>query len=108
MTTSKNYCVVLIGLFATVLALLGRASAVTAYEAELKAYNKALESICRTGVTAEHIRLYEALVKAVEESQYGRGRDSNFWGPNSPEVAFQRCLAGISVSRHFPAGKVKR
>ena len=92
MTTRKNHFVVLIGVFATVLALLSPASAVTPYEAQLAAYQRALNSICHTGVTAEHVRLYEALIKAVEEAKYGGGQGSNFWGPRTPESAYRNCF----------------
>lgn len=74
------------------LTLLGSAATATAYEAELRAYWQALASICMTGVTPDHVRLYEAVVKAVEAAEYGRGRTSNFWGPRSPELAYLDCF----------------
>ena len=61
-------------------------------DAALQRYEQARAHICQTGVTAEHIRLYEELVKATEAARYGGGRESNFWGPRPPELAYQDCF----------------
>lgn len=61
-------------------------------DAALQRYEQARAHICQTGVTAEHIRLYEELVKATEAARYGGGRESNFWGPRPPELAYLDCF----------------
>ncbi|MFZ1061377.1 MAG: hypothetical protein WAP47_19565 [Candidatus Rokuibacteriota bacterium] len=61
-------------------------------EAALQRYEQARPHICQTGATPEHIRLYEELVKATEAARYGGGRESNFWGPRPPELAYQDCF----------------
>ena len=61
-------------------------------EAALQQYEQARAHICQTGVRPEHVRLYEEVVKATEAAQYGGGRESNFWGPRSPELAYQDCF----------------
>jgi len=93
MTTRDHYAV-LIGLFAIALALVGAASAATTYPALLTAYERSLLPICQTGIMAEHVRLYEALVKVADETDFGRGRNSNFAGPRTPEMAYQTCFRG--------------
>ena len=62
------------------------------FEAALQQYEAARAHICETGVTPEHVRLYQELVKATEAARYGGGRGSNFWGPRPPELAYQDCF----------------
>lgn len=63
-----------------------------ALQAALQRYRQAIEKVCETGVTPEMVRLYEATVKAADEARYGRGRDSNFWGPKNPTHAWLDCV----------------
>jgi hypothetical protein len=76
------------GLLLTLLAL----GLVFQIDAALQQYEQARAHICQTGVAPEHIRLYDELVKATEAARYGGGRESNFWGPRPPELAYQDCF----------------
>ena len=62
------------------------------FEAELERYQQGLTQICHTGVTPELIRLHKEVVKAVDAATYGGGRQSNFWGPRPPDLAYQDCF----------------
>ncbi len=62
------------------------------FQAELQRYYKAIEDICRTGVTPDIVKLYEDARRAVDAAGYGSGRDNNFWGVKTPEQAHNACF----------------
>ena len=62
------------------------------FQAELQRYYKAIEQICRTGVTPDVVTLYEDARRAVDAAGYGSGRDNNFWGVKTPEQAHNECF----------------
>ncbi len=74
------------------LALLATAGRALAFRAELQRYYRAIEQICRTGVTPEVTKLYEDARRAVDEAKYGGGRDGNFFGVKTPEQARDECF----------------
>jgi hypothetical protein len=74
------------------LALLAPAADALAFQAELQRYYRALDQICRTGVTPEVTRFYEEARRAVDAAKYGGGRDNNFWGVKTPEQAYNECF----------------
>jgi|SRR5262245_39866166 len=74
--------------------VLTAATAASAFEKELAAYQAATAKVCQRGVTPQMQAKYEALVAAVDEAKYGFGRTgspSNFWGPQSPQKLFEQC-----------------
>ena len=62
------------------------------FQGALQRYYKAIEDICRTGVTREIEKLYEDARDAVDAAGYGGGRDNNFWGVKPPDRAHNECL----------------
>jgi hypothetical protein len=62
------------------------------FQGALQRYFKAIEDICRTGVTREIEKLYEDARDAVDTAGYGGGRDNNFWGVKPPERAHNECF----------------
>jgi hypothetical protein len=74
--------------------VLATATAVSAFQKELAAYDAATLHICDQGVTPQVQAKYDALVAALDQAQYGYGRigsPSNFWGPTSPQMLFEQC-----------------
>ena len=71
-------------------------AAAPAFEAELEAYRQALSRICKTGVTPEVVRLYQAAVTALEapRSQSGPQPPPNYAGLRPPELAYSDCVQG--------------
>ena len=62
------------------------------FQPALQRYYKALQDICRTGVTREIEKLYEDARHAVDAAGYGGGRDNNFWGVKPPDRAHNECF----------------
>lgn len=62
------------------------------FQPALQRYYKALEDICRTGVTRDLVQLYEEARQAVEAAGFGGGRDNNFWGVKPPDRAHNDCF----------------
>lgn len=62
------------------------------FQPALQRYFKAIENICRTGVTPDIARLYEDARQAVDAAGYGSGRDNNFWGVKPPDRAYNECF----------------
>ena len=77
---------------ALLVALVAVAGDALAFQAELGRYFRALNDICRTGVTPDIVRVYEEAATAVEKAKYGGGRDNNFWGVKTPENAWLSCF----------------
>ena len=80
------------GALAGLLLALATAAPAAALERELQRYYETLVDICRTGVTSEIARAYEAAASAVDRAGYGGGRGSNFFGVKSPEQAWLDCF----------------
>jgi hypothetical protein len=66
------------------------------FQPALQRYYKAIEDICRTGVTPDLVRLYDDARQAVEAAGYGGGRDNNFWGVKPPDRAYNECFQSPS------------
>lgn len=62
------------------------------FQGALQRYYKAIEDICRTGVTPDLVQLYEEARQAVEAAGFGGGRDNNFWGVKPPDRAHNDCF----------------
>ena len=62
------------------------------FQPALQRYYKAIEDICRTGVTREIETLYEDARHAVDAAGYGGGRNNNFWGVKPPDRAHNECF----------------
>lgn len=62
------------------------------FQGALQRYYKAIEDICRTGVTSDIVKLYEDARQAVDAAGYGGGRDNNFWGVKPPDRAHNECF----------------
>lgn len=62
------------------------------FQPALQRYYKALQDICRTGVTPDLVTLYEEARRAVEAADFGGGRDNNFWGVKPPDRAHNDCF----------------
>jgi hypothetical protein len=104
-----------------VVALMAATPAV-ALQAEMARYQQVIDSreICNTGITQEHVQLYQVAVAALDAANYGAGRqpslassgtpidaaqssaagtsttnvESNFYGPIAPELALANCGGG--------------
>jgi hypothetical protein len=74
------------------LVLAAAAPPAAAFERELQRYYATLVDICRTGVTPEISRAYEAAASAVDRAGYGGGRGNNFFGVKTPEQAWLDCF----------------
>lgn len=82
-------------------ALLGPAGEGLAFQNEpfqgaLQRYYRAIEDICRTGVTPDIEQLYEDARQAVDAAGYGGGRNNNFWGVKPPDRAYNECFQSPS------------
>ena len=62
------------------------------FQPALQRYYRAIEDICRTGVTTDIVGRYEDARQAVEAAGYGGGRDNNFWGVKAPDQAYTECF----------------
>lgn len=62
------------------------------FQGALQRYYKAIEDICRTGVTPDLVQLYEEARQAVAAAGFGGGRDNNFWGVKPPDRAHNDCF----------------
>ena len=62
------------------------------FQGALQRYYRAIEDICRTGVTPDLVQLYEEARQAVEAAGFGGGRDNNFWGVKPPDRAHNDCF----------------
>ncbi len=87
-----------IGLCLVLVAASGDALAVQnePFQPALQRYYKAIEDICRTGVTPDIVTLYEDAREAVEAAGYGGGRNNNFWGVKPPDRAYNECFQSPS------------
>jgi hypothetical protein len=72
--------------------LLAPAAGALAFQAELQRYYRALDQICRSGVTPEVTQVYEEARRAVDAAKYGGGRDNNVWSVKAPEPAYTECF----------------
>ncbi len=61
------------------------------FERELARYRQALTYVCQTGVTPQLVQLYREAVRAMDASNYGGARDSNFAGVRPPDFAYSDC-----------------
>lgn len=66
------------------------------FQPALQRYYRAIEDICRTGVTSDIVTLYEDARDAVEAAGYGGGRNNNFWGVKPPDQAYNECVQSPS------------
>ncbi|MBI2160303.1 MAG: hypothetical protein HYU25_08005 [Candidatus Rokubacteria bacterium] len=66
------------------------------FQPALQRYYRAVEDICRTGVTPDIVKLYEDARQAVDAAGYGGGRDNNFWGVKPPDRAYNECFQSPS------------
>ena len=79
--------------FTFALALVVGVSVVEAFNPQLVEYTKVVDGICVTGITPDVKAKFEALDAALDDENYGKGRDSNFWGASTPELVYdQKCL----------------
>jgi hypothetical protein len=66
------------------------------FQGALQHYYRAIEDICRIGVTPDIEKLYEDARQAVDAAGYGGGRDNNFWGVKPPDRAYNECFQSPS------------
>lgn len=70
-------------------------SPISAFEAELATYRQALNQICKTGVTPEVLRVYQAALAAIAAARSKSGpQPPRNISVRPPDLAYNDCFQG--------------
>lgn len=59
---------------------------------DVRAYQEATARVCETGVTPEMTRLHGVAERGLADARYGGGVRSNFFGLQTPDELYRRCV----------------